>query len=58
MRLGVEAALVGGRLVPGDVEIADGRVAGVGLSSSNGRGSRPSGHSGSGGGSSSSIVIT
>jgi N-acetylglucosamine-6-phosphate deacetylase len=38
MRLGVEAALVGGRLVPGDVEIADGRVAGVGLSSSNGRG--------------------
>jgi N-acetylglucosamine-6-phosphate deacetylase len=38
MRLGVEAALVGGRLVPGDVEIADGRIAGVGLSSSNGRG--------------------
>jgi N-acetylglucosamine-6-phosphate deacetylase len=38
MRLGVEAALVGGRLVPGDVEIADGRVAGTGLSSSNGRG--------------------
>ena len=38
MRLGVEAALVGGRLVPGDVEIADGRVAAVGLSSSNGRG--------------------
>jgi N-acetylglucosamine-6-phosphate deacetylase len=38
MRLGVEAALVGGRLVPGDVEIADGRVAGIGLSSSNGRG--------------------
>ncbi|HEX7310247.1 MAG TPA: N-acetylglucosamine-6-phosphate deacetylase [Gaiellaceae bacterium] len=38
MRLGVETALVGGRLVPGDVEIADGRVAGVGLSSSNGRG--------------------
>jgi len=38
MRLGVEAALVGKRLVTGDVEIADGRVAGVGLSSSNGRG--------------------
>ena len=38
MRLGVEAALVGGRLVLGDVEIADGRVAGTGLSSSNGRG--------------------
>jgi N-acetylglucosamine-6-phosphate deacetylase len=38
MRLGVEAALVGDRLVTGDVEIADGRVAGIGLSSSNGRG--------------------
>ena len=38
MRLGVEAALVSERLVPGDVEIADGRVAAVGLSSSNGRG--------------------
>jgi N-acetylglucosamine-6-phosphate deacetylase len=38
MRLGVEAALVGELLVPGDVEIIDGRVAGVGLSSSNGRG--------------------
>ena len=31
MRLGVEAALVEGRLVPGDVEIAEGRVAAVGL---------------------------
>ena len=31
MRLGVESALVDGRLVPGDVEIADGRVARVGL---------------------------
>src|SRR5215470_11568344 len=31
MRLGVEAALVRGTLVPGDVEIADGRIAGVGL---------------------------
>jgi N-acetylglucosamine-6-phosphate deacetylase len=38
MRLGVQAALVGDRLVTGDVEIADGRVAGIGLSSSNGRG--------------------
>ena len=36
MRLGVEAALVDGRLVPGDVEIADGHVARVGLSSANG----------------------
>ncbi len=31
MRLGVEAALVHGELVPGDVEIDDGRVAAVGL---------------------------
>ena len=31
MRLGVEAALVRGELVPGDVELADGRVAAVGL---------------------------
>ena len=38
MRLGVEAALVGGRLVPGDVDIADGRVAGIGLGSSKSRG--------------------
>ncbi len=38
MRLGVEAALVEGELVPGDVEIADGRVARVGLSSANGTG--------------------
>ncbi len=38
MRLGVEAALVDGRLVPGDVEVIDGRVAGYGLSSPNGRG--------------------
>jgi N-acetylglucosamine-6-phosphate deacetylase len=34
----VEAALVEGRLVVGDVEIADGRVARVGLSSTNGAG--------------------
>lgn len=38
MRLGVEAALVDGRILPGDVEIADGRVAAAGLSSPNGRG--------------------
>ncbi len=31
MRLGVEAAVVDGALVPGDVEVADGRIAGVGL---------------------------
>src|ERR687887_1484526 len=38
MRLGVGAALVDGTLVPGDVEIADGRVAAVGLNSANGKG--------------------
>ena len=38
MRLGVEAAAAGGRIVAGDVEIADGRVVRVGLSSGNGRG--------------------
>jgi N-acetylglucosamine-6-phosphate deacetylase len=38
MRLGVEAAVVDGRLLPGDVAVADGRIAGVGLSSRNGRG--------------------
>ncbi len=38
MRLGVEAALVDGRLVPGDVEIVDGHVAGVGQAVGNGRG--------------------
>jgi N-acetylglucosamine-6-phosphate deacetylase len=37
-RLGVEAALVDGSFVSGDVEIADGRVAEVGLNSANGRG--------------------
>jgi N-acetylglucosamine-6-phosphate deacetylase len=37
-RLGVEAALVGGELVLGDVEVADGRVAAVGLNSSPGKG--------------------
>jgi N-acetylglucosamine-6-phosphate deacetylase len=38
MKLGVEAALVDGLLVQGDVEIADGRVAGIGLASPGGRG--------------------
>jgi N-acetylglucosamine-6-phosphate deacetylase len=38
VRLGVEAALVDGALVPGDVEVHDGRIAGYGLSSPNGRG--------------------
>jgi N-acetylglucosamine-6-phosphate deacetylase len=37
-RLGVEAALVDGALVSGDVEIIDGRVSAVGLGSANGRG--------------------
>src|SRR2546430_16966626 len=37
-RLGVEAALVGGKLVPGDVEIADGRIAAIGLDGGNGNG--------------------
>lgn len=38
MRLGVEAALVEGRLVPGDVAVDDGRVAAVGLERANGKG--------------------
>jgi N-acetylglucosamine-6-phosphate deacetylase len=38
MRLGVEAALVDGRLVAGDVDVVDGRIAAYGLSSPNGRG--------------------
>jgi N-acetylglucosamine-6-phosphate deacetylase len=38
MKLGVEAALVAGELVPGDVEVVDGRVSAYGLPSSNGRG--------------------
>lgn len=38
MRLGVEAALVGRRLVPGDVEVVDGRITAYGLPSANGRG--------------------
>jgi N-acetylglucosamine-6-phosphate deacetylase len=38
VRLGVEAALVDGQLVSGDLEILGGRVAGFGLASPNGRG--------------------
>ena len=38
MRLGVGAALVDGTLVLGDVEVADGQVASVGLNSANGKG--------------------
>jgi N-acetylglucosamine-6-phosphate deacetylase len=38
MKLGVEAALVDGGLVPGDVEIQDGRIGRVGIPSANGRG--------------------
>src|SRR3954452_24859400 len=38
MRLGVAAALVDGALIPGDVEVADGQIAGVGLASANGNG--------------------
>ncbi|MDX6512495.1 MAG: hypothetical protein QOE36_1999, partial [Gaiellaceae bacterium] len=37
-RLGVEAALVGGELVHGDVEIVGGRIAGVGLNGRPGHG--------------------
>jgi N-acetylglucosamine-6-phosphate deacetylase len=38
MRLGVGAALVDGKLIPGDVEVADGHVTSVGLNSANGKG--------------------
>lgn len=38
MRLGVEAAAIAGRLVPGDVAIAAGRVEAVGLAGAGGRG--------------------
>ncbi len=38
MRLGVESALVDGRFLRGDVEVVDGRIAGFGLASPNGRG--------------------
>jgi len=38
VKLGVEAALVAGRILPGDVEVVDGRIARVGIASGNGRG--------------------
>ena len=38
MRLGVEAALVDGRFVGGDVEVVDGRISRCGLTSAAGRG--------------------
>ena len=38
MRLGVEAALVEGRVLPGDVEVVDGSIAAVGLAPVTGRG--------------------
>jgi N-acetylglucosamine-6-phosphate deacetylase len=38
VRLGVEAALVDGTLVPGDVEVLGGRIAGFGLAAPNGSG--------------------
>jgi N-acetylglucosamine-6-phosphate deacetylase len=38
MRLGVGAALVGGELLPGDIEIESGRVVAVGLGGGGGRG--------------------
>src|SRR5579862_3527705 len=38
MKLGVAAAVVDGQLVPGDVEVSDGRISGVGLSTPNGKG--------------------
>jgi N-acetylglucosamine-6-phosphate deacetylase len=38
VRLGVEAALVDGQLVPGDVEVISGRIAGFGLAAPNGSG--------------------
>jgi N-acetylglucosamine-6-phosphate deacetylase len=38
MRLGVEAAIVDGVLLPGDVEISDGRIAAAALGGGNGRG--------------------
>ncbi len=39
MRLNVEAAIVDGALLPGDVEIEDGRIAAVGLAGGPGAGS-------------------
>jgi hypothetical protein len=41
MQLGVEAALVDGRLVRGDVAVEEGRIVAVGLSAPAGRGIAP-----------------
>ena len=38
MKLGVEAALVQGRIVPGDVEVVDGSIASYGIGTGSGRG--------------------
>ena len=38
MKLGVEAAVVAGRILPGDVEVSDGRIDRFGVPGSNGRG--------------------
>ena len=38
MKLGVAAAVVDGTLVPGDVEVSDGRISGVGLAAPSGAG--------------------
>src|SRR6187397_1909486 len=38
MRLGVEAAVVDGRLVIGDVEVVEGRIAGYGMPAPDGHG--------------------
>ena len=38
MRLGVEAAVVDGVLLRGDVEVADGRIVAVGVNAGNGSG--------------------
>jgi N-acetylglucosamine-6-phosphate deacetylase len=43
VKLGVEAAVVEGALVPGDVEIEDGRIARLGIGGSGGRGIAASG---------------
>jgi N-acetylglucosamine-6-phosphate deacetylase len=38
MKLGVEAALVGGQIVPGDIEVVDGAISAYGVGAGNGRG--------------------
>ena len=40
MKLGVEAALVRGELIPGDVEVEDGRIVAVGLAAARAAASR------------------